>query len=123
MTWDGVRSYGYDSENRIVSVDGGATATYAYDASNQRYKKVTGGATTHYVWQGSQVIAEHNGSTGALIVDYIYSGSRIIAKVTGGLPVTNYFLSDRLSMRVTLDTSGNVAGRSTSALAVWGGLR
>jgi RHS repeat-associated protein len=92
-----------------VSVDGGSTATYAYDQSNQRYKKVTGGVTTHYIWQGSQVIAEHNGSTGTSTVDYVYSGSRMIAKAAG--LTTQYFLSDRLSERLMLNTSGSVTGR------------
>ena len=109
VTNDGSHSYTYDAENRIVNVDGGSTATYAYDQSNQRYKKVTGGATTHYIWQGSQLIAEHNGSTGASIADYVYSGSRMIAKVAGS--ITQYFLSDRLSARATLDASGNLLGR------------
>jgi len=111
VTWDGVHTYTYDAENRIVSVDGGATATYAYDLSNQRYKKVTGGATTHYIWQASQVIAEHNGSTGSVLVDYVYSGGRMIAKVESGS--TQYFLSDRLSPRLVLDASGNVMGRQS----------
>jgi RHS repeat-associated protein len=66
------------------------------------------GSTTHYIWQASQVIAEHNGTNGAVLTDYIYSGSRTIAKVSGG--TTQYFLSDRLSTRLVLDTSGNVLG-------------
>ncbi len=68
VTNDGVHSYGYDSENRIVSVDGGSTASYAYDHQNRRYKKTIGSTVTHYVWQGSQVLAEHNGSTGAVLI-------------------------------------------------------
>src|SRR6185503_14854652 len=60
VTNDGVHSYGYDSENRIVSVDGGSTGSYAYDNQNRRYKKTIGSTVTHYVWEGSQVIAEHN---------------------------------------------------------------
>jgi RHS repeat-associated protein len=64
---------------------------------------------THYVWQGSQVLAEHNGGTGAVLTDYVYSGSRMIAKVAG--VTINYFLSDRLSARLVLDGAGNVIGR------------
>jgi RHS repeat-associated protein len=108
LTNDGAHSYTYDGENRLVSVDGGATGQYAYDPSNRCYKKVTGGATTHYVWQGSQAIAEYDGTLGAVITDYVYSGSRMIAKVSGG--TTQYFLSDRLSVRLTLNASGNVLG-------------
>ena len=55
------------------------------------------------------MLAEHNGGTGAALIDYIYSGSRLLAKVAGG--TTNYFLSDRLSVRLVLDANGNVVGR------------
>jgi RHS repeat-associated protein len=109
VTNDGVHSYGYDSENRVVNVDGGSTASYAYDHQNRRYKKTIGSTVTHYVWQGSRVLAEHNGSTGAVLTDYVYSGSRMIAKVASGS--TQYFLSDRLSTRLVLDSGGNVSGR------------
>ena len=109
MTNDGAHTYGYDSENRLVSVDGGATASYAYDHQNRRYKKTVGSSVTHYVREGSQVQTEHNGSTGAVLADYILSGSRMIAKVASGS--TSYFLSDRLSVRLTIDTGGNVVGR------------
>ncbi|MEK6288221.1 MAG: RHS repeat-associated core domain-containing protein [Acidobacteriota bacterium] len=84
-------------------------ASYAYDQDNRRYKKTVGSAVTHYVWEGSQVVAEHNGSTGAVLTDYVYSGSRMIAKVSSGS--TQYFLSDRLSTRLVLDSNGNVIGR------------
>jgi len=41
---DGVHTYPYDEGNRLVSVDGGATAQYAYDENNRRYKKTVGSA-------------------------------------------------------------------------------
>ena len=66
---------------------------------------------THSVWEGSQVVAEHDGTTGAVIGDYVYSGSRMVTKVSGG--TTQYFVSDRLSARLVLDTSGNVLGRES----------
>jgi len=95
VTNDGVHSYGYDSENRIVSVDGGSTASYSYDQQNRRYKKTIGSIVTHYVWQGSQVLAEHNGSTGAVLIDYVYSGSRMIAKVASGSVVAHFDRASR----------------------------
>jgi YD repeat-containing protein len=80
VTNDGVHSYNYDAENRVVSVDGGSTATYSYDHQNRRIKKVVGSVTTHYVWEGGQVIAEHNGSTGAMLAEYIFAGRKMIAR-------------------------------------------
>jgi RHS repeat-associated protein len=110
VTNDGLHTYTYDSENRLVSVDSGS-ATYAYDHQNRRYKKTVGGTVTHYVWEGSKVIAEHNGSSGSVLVDYIHNGGRLLAKVESG--TTSYFLSDRLSARLTLNTSGTVVGRQS----------
>jgi len=109
VTNDGVHTYQYDAENRMVSVDGGATAQYSYDQNNRRIKKVIGSAITHCVWEVSQVIAEHDGNTGGVIVDYVYFGSQMIAKVSGG--ATQYFLGDPLSARLALDPIGNVLGR------------
>ena len=122
---DGLHTYTYDAENRVVSVDGGVTAQYQYDHQNRRYKKTIGSTVTHYIWQGSQVIAEHDGTTGyttnptyqvnSARVDYIYAGSRMISSreraSSGGAWITKYYLSDRLSTRLVLDTSGNVLGR------------
>jgi len=106
---DGVHTYQYDAENRLTSVDGGSTASYAYDQRNRRIKKVVGSTTTHYVWEGSQVIAEHDGGTSGVIYNYVYSGTRMIARMGGG--VINWYLSDRLSERLVIDANGNVIGR------------
>lgn len=100
LTADGVHTYVYDGQNRLVSVDGGATAQYAYDYLNRRVKRIASGATTHYIFRGNTLLAEHDGATGAVIVDYIYAGNVLIAREQGG---TGYFLSDRLSLRVMLD--------------------
>src|ERR1041384_505651 len=108
VTNDGTHSYTYDGENRLVALDATA-AQYGYDQQNRRVKKTTGGLSVQYVWQGAQVMAEYNGTSGALLTEYIYNGSRMLAKVESG--VTSYFLSDRLSVRLTLDGSGNVIGR------------
>jgi RHS repeat-associated protein len=106
-TNDGGHTNSYDAEGRLVSVDGGAS-TYAYDSSNWRVKKVSGGVTTHCVWEGARVIAEYNGSTGALISEYVFAGSRMVARDQGG--VLRYFHQDRLSTRMITDGSGNVVG-------------
>ena len=108
MTNDGAHAYAYDGEGRQTSVDSGATATTVDDASNQRVKKVIGGVTTHYVWEGGQVIAEYNGTRGALISEYIYAGSRMVARDQGG--TLRYYHQDRLSTRLITDSSGTVMG-------------
>jgi RHS repeat-associated protein len=42
-------AYSYDAENRIVSVNNGAT-TYAYNPKGQRVAKTTGGVTTDFIY-------------------------------------------------------------------------
>jgi RHS repeat-associated protein len=108
MTSDGLHSYTYDSEDRLVSVDSGATAQYSYDHQNRRYKKTIGSTVTHYVWENGKVLGEYNGSTGTLQVNYWYAGKRMFKK-TG--VTTQVFLSDRLSIRLALSNIGVVAGR------------
>ncbi len=124
VTSDGVHSYVYDAENRLVNMDSGA-AQYRYDHQNRRVCKIVGSAWTHYIWEGGQVISEHDATTAyttnptyqvnSARVDYVYSGSRMIynrQRASGGGSWTSkYYLSDRLSERVVTDTSGNVVGR------------
>jgi RHS repeat-associated protein len=137
VTNDGVHSYTYDAENRVVSVDGGATAQYRYDHQNRRVTKIIGAAWTHYIWEGSHVIGEHDGTTPfggygstpygerSSQIDYIYAGSKLVSSLSythtchndGAAIVcttastSRYYLSDRLSTRLVLDSSGNVLGR------------
>jgi RHS repeat-associated protein len=108
---DGLHSYGYDAENRMTSADSGSTGSYRYDYQNRRIQKVTGGAAVHYVWEGSQVIAEYNVSTGMVAAEYIVTGGRILAKVESG--VTSYLLADKLSTRLVLDSAGSVVAQQS----------
>ena len=59
---DGLHSYSYDGENRLVALDA-AAAQYSYDQQNRRVKKTAGGLTVQYVWQGAQAITEYNGGS------------------------------------------------------------
>jgi RHS repeat-associated protein len=119
LVWAGGHTYTYDAENRLVSVDGGATAQYSYDSQNQRVKKASGGATTHYVWDSGKIIAEHDGAAAGswtTKVEYIYARSGLIdtRSYTVGQQqstATTFYLSDPWSTRLVLDSSGNVIGR------------
>jgi RHS repeat-associated protein len=111
VTYDGIHSYTYDAENRLVGVDMGSQnqTTYEYDYRNRRLKLVgPGGAVQEYVWEGNQVLGQYDGN-GNNQVDYILAGGTFIAKVNFGTPY--YFLRDRLSERLRLDGSGNIQGR------------
>ena len=84
MTADGNHTYTYDAENRLTTVDGGATATYVYDAEGQRVLKTTGGVTTAYLYDpAGNVVAETNGGD-TLNIGYAYAGSELVAEYEGG---------------------------------------
>ncbi|HEU5233725.1 MAG TPA: RHS repeat-associated core domain-containing protein [Terriglobales bacterium] len=48
-TPDGL-SYAYDAENRIVAINGGSVASYAYNAEGQRVRKVTASGTVDFLY-------------------------------------------------------------------------
>jgi RHS repeat-associated protein len=55
-----VTEYRYDCQHRLigVSLPGGSTATYKYDAFGRRIEKNVDGHTTEFLWQGERLIAE-----------------------------------------------------------------
>jgi RHS repeat-associated protein len=68
LTFDGVFTYGYDAENRLISASGaGNTAAYAYDAQGRRKSKTVNGATTIFVQdpQG-RALLDYDGASGAI---------------------------------------------------------
>jgi RHS repeat-associated protein len=108
---DGDNSHIYDAENRVTRstrIATGAQTDYQYDSANRRAKKQSNTTTTHYLWEGDRIIAEHNGATGAVIADYVYAGGRMIAREAGG--AVRYFHHDRLSARMITDVNGNWVG-------------
>ena len=68
---DGTFSYQYDYENRLISVNGGSTATYEYDPLGRRISKTTTAGTTKYFYDGARVIEEIN-SSGNVEASYLY---------------------------------------------------
>jgi RHS repeat-associated protein len=107
VTNDGAYSYTYDAESRLVSVSVGGSGSYGYDSANRRIKKTASGVTTHYVWEGSEVIAEYDGTTGTLISEYVNAGGTMIREQGSAI---RYYHSDRLSTRLITDGTGTVVG-------------
>ncbi|MGC1686542.1 MAG: RHS repeat-associated core domain-containing protein, partial [Candidatus Acidiferrales bacterium] len=108
MTNDGVNVLIYDGENRAVSdADGGGTATYSYNASGQRAVKTYSGTTTTYVFSRNQAVSEY--ANGSLNKEYVYLHRELLAEYDGG--TLYYHISDHNSVRVTLDSNGNLVGQ------------
>jgi RHS repeat-associated protein len=66
MTNDGFHTYTYDAEGNILQVDGGSTASYTYDALNNRVRSQTGSTTYEYMYDyaGRRTSSWYNPSSG-----------------------------------------------------------
>ena len=111
LTSDGAHALTYDEENRLITAAG--AAFYAYDALGQRVSKTVGGATTYYIHNGDQVIAEYT-SAGTLQAEYI-DGAGIDDHLTMDRNGNRYyFFQDGLgSVSEVLNASGAVAENYT----------
>jgi RHS repeat-associated protein len=110
-------SFTWDTVSQLRSwTGGGQTASYAHDPFGRRVKKTTGGATTWYLWDGDQLLAEYNGS-GVRQVRYAYAGDGFAPKqVAFGTPGSEAVYdvpTDQLDTpRLLTDASGVVVWRA-----------
>lgn len=113
MTNDGTHTYQYNYNNRMISVENGATAIYKYDALSRRIQKtvVSTGSTTNYYYCGDQVIEERNTSN-AVQATYVFgiSVDDVLQMQRGSN--TYYYHKNHLGSVVALtDSSGNLVER------------
>lgn len=104
-------SYGYDGENRLAAVNrAGGNVTTAYDPAG-RLRQAGGGATTQFLYDGPQLIAEYNASGGALLGRTVPgAGSNESALAYDASNIKSWYHEDALgSVVATSNTSGNVA--------------
>jgi RHS repeat-associated protein len=111
ITNDGVHSYSYDAENRIIKVDN--QTAYLYDGEGRRVRKFVGEDTRFIYGIGSELLAEITVSEkdgDSLLKEYVYAGGSLITiEPSAG---TQYATSDHLgSPRVITNSVGNVVSR------------
>src|SRR3990170_564497 len=104
---DGVFTYTYDSENRLIQVTNVVDViTYEYDGDGRRIKRVTNDETTYYAYGvGLNVLTEFSG----LRIpkhDYIYAGNKNIARVnydgSGVKEGKTFYHSDHLGSNIAI---------------------
>ena len=72
LTSDGINTYTYDPENRLINADTPAhSIDYSYDPLGRRITKTVDTVETSYLYDGDQVIMEYDGS-GQMIRRYVY---------------------------------------------------
>jgi len=71
---DGLTTYTYDVENRLVSASGAKNATLRYDPLGRLYETAGGGVTTRFLYDGDELVAEY-GSSGTLLHRYVHGAA------------------------------------------------
>ena len=106
ITSDGSRTFTYNENNRLKSVDkSGVVTDFVYNGKGQRVKKVSGGNITlyHYDLSGN-LIAESDNASGVMDVQYFYAGSeRICMSDQNG---SYFYHNDHLGRPIAM-TNGN----------------
>lgn len=70
-TPDGTLSYGYDAENRLVAASNGVSLSY--DPQGRLWQTASGAfGTTQFLYDGDALVAEYDGSTGAMQGRYMH---------------------------------------------------
>ncbi|MBI4354788.1 MAG: RHS repeat protein, partial [Candidatus Omnitrophica bacterium] len=114
VTFDGVNTYAYDSENRLIRVERpGLIATFTYDALGRRVSKTVNGVTIHFLYDGDQLIADYDAS-GKLLARYVYGPGLDEPLVMLKAGKTYYFHPDPLGSIIALsDDRGQIVERYT----------
>ena len=84
LTHDGMTlSYNCWGEVAQILNTAQGTASYAYDSSGRRIRKTVGGVVTYFLYEGTDLIAELDGS-GAITRSYVWGAQGLISDHTGG---------------------------------------
>ena len=111
LTYDGTRTYTYDSRDRLVAVGGATGATYTYDDLGRRTSRTSAGVTTTTVHDGTEPTLE---TVGTEVVPLF--GGPGAGEVYGRLAPSGqqWLLADELGSTVAItNASGVVRGSYT----------
>ncbi len=111
----GGNTYGWDYDNRMISVGGGASATYKYDYQGRRTSKTVASTTTTYLYDGLNLIAE----TGA---NFLFgSGIDEPLAIDRGSAISYYAPDSLGSISLLTDASG--VSKNSYTYDAWGSAR
>jgi RHS repeat-associated protein len=108
LTTNGAKTYGYDYDNRMISASGGISLNY--DPAG-RLHEVAGTATTRFLYDGANIIAEYN-TSGAVLRRYVHgpgTDEPLVWYEGSGISDKRYLMADeRGSVIGVTNSSGTV---------------
>ena len=97
--------YEYDLFNRLTKYQkGGTVVTYTYNGDGQRQSKTAGGVTTHFIWDGMNMIYEYTDTESA---SYIYGMTGILYRKLSTGETYTYTTNAHGDVVAYTDQSGN----------------
>jgi RHS repeat-associated protein len=112
MTSDGTNGYTYDVENRLLTASGPTAVTLSYDPLGRLQQTMVGTAQTQYLYDGTKLVAEYDGSGNALR-RYVHGPGTDdpVIWYEGSTLATRYYLhaDERGTIIAASDNSGSAA--------------
>jgi RHS repeat-associated protein len=103
MTSDGAHNYVWDARNQLKQIDGGATASFTYDAFGRRFGKTILGTSTGFLYDGDNAVQELSGTT---VTANILANTLDEYFARTDAAGVRYFLTDALGGTAALADSG-----------------
>jgi len=116
LTSDGTYAYGYDTENRLLSVTGaGVNLSFKYDPLGRQVLKTDGSTSTRFVYSALQRIADYDLS-GDFLYRYVFADALtppLWVENIGTGSITYLHADETGSIIMTSDSTGSVTGPTT----------
>jgi RHS repeat-associated protein len=132
LIFDGTRHFTYDGENRLLTESGPIAMALTYDPMGRLAQGVINGATTQFLYDGDNLVAEYDGSNN-ILRRYVHGpgvDNPLVWFEGSGVTASNasYLIADRQgSIVATANSSGAVAVNYTydpyGVPNTWGGSR
>jgi RHS repeat-associated protein len=118
LTSDSSNNFVYDVENRLVTRSGAANATLHYDPLGRLYE-VVGATTRRFFYDGSDLIAEYDGS-GTMVRRYVHGeggGDDVLVQffgsATADINIRHLYADERGSIILLTDSTGAKTSHNT----------
>lgn len=109
LTNDGTNTYVWDARNRLLTISGGATANFIYDALGRRTSKTINGTSAQFLYDAHDIASEiGNGAVGASYLRSLDIDESFVRQTNLG---NDYYHLDVLKSSLTLS---NASGSATT---------
>lgn len=115
LTGDGVWTFGYDTENHLLTATKtGTSASFVYDPMHRQSQKTVGSVKSRFIYSDWDIIAQYDGTSGNLQNRYVFGerDDEPLVQVTSG-GVLTFLHADKMgSVSAVSNASGAIANKN-----------